>query len=39
MLGIYTRELLSDQVLKIVGSNRSHQRLVDDFVEQLTERM
>ena len=39
VLGMDTRELLRDQVLKIIGSNRSHQRLVNDFMEQLRECM
>ena len=39
VLGMNTRELLRDQVLKVIGSNRSHQRLVNDFVEHLRECM
>lgn len=37
VLGLDTRVLLQDQVLNIIGSNRSHQRLVNDFMEQLRE--
>ena len=37
VLGMNTRVLLQDQVLNIIGANRSHQRLVNDFMEQLRE--
>ena len=37
VLGIDTRAMLRDQVLRIIGANRSHQRLVSDFIEQLRE--
>ena len=36
-LGMHTRALLRDEVLKIMGANRSHQRLVNDFLDQLRE--
>lgn len=37
VLGMDTRALLRDQVLRLLGANRSHQRLVADFMEQLRE--
>lgn len=37
VLGMNTRAMLRDEVLKIVGANRSHQRLVNDLMEQLRE--
>ena len=37
VLGIDTRALLREQVLTIIGANRSQQRLVNDFMEQLRE--
>ena len=37
LLGMDTRALLKDEVLKIMGANRSHQRLVNDFLDQLRE--
>ncbi len=37
VLGMDTRVLLRDQVLRLLGTNRSQQRLVAEFMEQLRE--
>ena len=37
VLGMDTRALLRDQVLRLLGAKRGHQRLVAEFMEQLRE--